>query len=104
MLPIVMAILYPLDIFLIPLLNFMFWGSIAASAVAGLALDHVVVWIGSVCLLNMMTTMVYILEQDDEIGLLAYVPILDVYQSLLVNSAWVIAAIDELRGTRMKWH
>jgi hypothetical protein len=50
-----------------------------------------------------MTATIYVLEQDDEIELLPFVPFLDLYQSFLVNSAWIVAAIDEVRGTRMKW-
>jgi len=102
-LPTIMALFYPLDIYLVPILNALFWGSIALSAATGASLDDVVTWIGSVSLLNVMTATIYILEQDDEIELLPFVPFLDLYQSFLVNSAWVVAAIDELRGTRMKW-
>jgi hypothetical protein len=50
-----------------------------------------------------MTATVYVLEQDDELSLLPLIPILDLYQSLFVNSVWVVAAIDEARGTRMRW-
>jgi cellulose synthase/poly-beta-1,6-N-acetylglucosamine synthase-like glycosyltransferase len=102
-LPTIMALFYPLDIYLVPILNLLFWGSIALSAASGTSLDDVVIWIGSVSLLNVMTATIYILEQDDEIELLPFVPFLDLYQSFLVNSAWIVAAIDEVRGTRMKW-
>jgi poly-beta-1,6-N-acetyl-D-glucosamine synthase len=104
MLTIVMAVLYPIDIYLVPLLNFFFWGAIAYSVASGFAMDFVVAWIGSVGLLNIMTAMIYILEQDDELALIPLIPILDIYQSLLVNSAWVIAGVDEIRGTGMRWH
>lgn len=102
-LPTIMALFYPLDIYLVPILNLVFWGSIALSAAAGASLDDVVTWIGSVSLLNVMTATIYVLEQDDEIELLPFVPFLDIYQSFLVNSAWIVAAIDEVRGARMKW-
>jgi len=102
-LPTIMSLFYPLDIYLVPILNLAFWGSIAFSAVSGASLDDVMTWIGSVSLLNVMTATIYILEQDDEIELLPFVPFLDLYQSFLVNSAWIVAAIDEVRGTRMKW-
>jgi len=102
-LPVVMAVLYPVDIFLVPLLNFFFWVSIAASVALGYSMGFVAVWIGSVALLNVMTAMIYILEQDDEVTLVLLIPLLDLYQSILVNSAWVTAAVDEARGTRMRW-
>ncbi len=104
MLGIVMMILYPVDIYLIPLLNFYFWMAIVYSVASGLAMDFVIAWIGSVGLLNIMTAMIYILEQDDDVSLIPFIPILDIYQSLLVNSAWVVAAVDEARGTGMRWH
>lgn len=42
-------------------------------------------------------------ETFDEFSLLPYAVVMDVYQSLLVNSAWVIALFDEIRGTKMRW-
>ncbi|RYE51016.1 MAG: glycosyltransferase family 2 protein [Hyphomicrobiales bacterium] len=103
LLSVVMTVLYPLDIYLVPLLNFFFWGAIAASLALGESMGFVIGWIGSVALLNVMTAMIYILEQDDDVALVPLIPVLDLYQSILVNSAWVIAAIDEARGTRMRW-
>ncbi|QRM34283.1 hypothetical protein [Microvirga sp. VF16] len=93
-----------MDIYLVPILNFYFWLAIGYSVVSGFAMDFVIAWIGSVGLLNVMTAMIYILEQDDEISLIPLIPALDIYQSLLINSAWVIAAVDEMRGTGMRWH
>jgi biofilm PGA synthesis N-glycosyltransferase PgaC len=98
----VMMVLYPVDIFLVPVLNIAFWGSIGISAAFGQSMLFIMGWVGSVALLNFMTAIIYILEQDDELILAPLVAILDLY-SLLVNSAWVIAGIDESRGTRMRW-
>ncbi|MFC7557182.1 glycosyltransferase [Pseudoroseomonas wenyumeiae] len=103
LLPVVMTVLYPLDIYLVPLLNFFFWGAIVSSLALGESVGFIIGWIGSVALLNVMTAVIYILEQDDDVTLAPLVPILDLYQSILVNSAWVIAGIDEVRGTRMRW-
>src|SRR6476660_8383895 len=44
-----------------------------------------------------------LLLQDDDPAILTMVPFLDIYQALLVNCAWVIAGIDELRRSRMSW-
>ena len=103
LLPVVMTVLYPVDIFLVPPLNFFFWIAIIVSITLGQSMDFVIGWIVSVSILNVMTAVVYILEQDDELALAPLVPVLDLYQSILVNSAWVIAGIDEARGTRMRW-
>ena len=77
---------------------------IGYSVAAGFAMDFVIAWICSVSPLNIMTAMIYNLAQDDELALIPLIPILDIYQSLLVNSAWVVAAVDEARGTGMRWH
>jgi hypothetical protein len=50
-----------------------------------------------------MTALLYVLLQDDDPSILMMVPFLDIYQALLVNCAWVIAGIDELRRSRMNW-
>jgi len=103
LLPVVMTVLYPLDIYLVPLLNFFFWSAIGTSLLLGESMGFVIGWIASVSLLNIMTAMIYILEQDDDVSLAPLIPVLDLYQSILVNSAWVIAGVDEARGTRMRW-
>ena len=40
-----------------------------------------------------MTATLYIVEQDDDVTSAFLVPILDFYQSILVNSAWLIAVV-----------
>lgn len=101
-LPRVMTLTYPFDIYIAPVFTFLFWASVAGSVAVMLPLDHVLAFVMALWVLNLMTTMVYIFEQDDEIGLIALVPLLELY-GLLMNGAWVIAAVDELRGTRMRW-
>jgi len=54
--------------------------------------------------MNLMTGFIYFSVQKDEIVLLPLVVFVDFYQALLVNSAWFISTLDELRGSRMKWH
>ncbi len=98
-----MMCLYTIDIYFVPILNFFFWVAIVAAAISGEQMSGIFIWIGAVSLLNLMTAMTYVLMQDEDLRLLPLVFILDVYQSLLVNIAWVIAGIDEARGTQMKW-
>jgi len=99
-----MLLLYPIDIFLAPIINMRFWMLLGASAATGRALEPFISWIAAMVVLNMMTTCFYMLAHDDEFELLPTVLVLDLYQSLLVNSAWIIAAFDELRGTQMRWN
>ena len=61
-------------------------------------------WLAGIALLNFMAATIYALVQDDEIVLTPLSFLMDLYLSIVVNSGWAIAGIDELRGTRMKWH
>jgi len=100
----IVAACYTIDIFLIPLVNFGFWAWIATAAALGVELGGVVTWLLGIALLNFMSAMVYALVQDDEIVLTPLSFLMDLYLSIVVNAGWAIAGIDELRGTRMKWH
>ena len=60
-------------------------------------------WFLAISLLNVMTAIFYILSQGDEFSLLATVGALDLYQCLLINSAWFVAIVDQLRKSDMKW-
>jgi poly-beta-1,6-N-acetyl-D-glucosamine synthase len=102
-LDLLMVLLYPVDIYLSAPLNSLYWGFLAISAAAGLSLNLLFSWIAAIMLLNVMSVAVYLLAHDDEFALLPYAIAIDVYQSFLVNSAWVIALLDELRGARMRW-
>jgi len=100
----VVAACYTIDIYLIPLINFGFWAWIAVAAAVGVELGGVVVWLVGIALLNFMSAVIYSLVQDDDVGLTPFSLLMDLYLSVVVNSGWAIAAIDEARGTRMKWH
>ena len=100
----VVAGCYTIDIFLIPLVNFGFWAWLAAAAVVGVELGGVLAWLAGIALLNFMAATIYALVQDDEVVLTPLSFLMDLYLSIVVNSGWAIAGIDELRGTRMKWH
>jgi hypothetical protein len=70
----------------------------------GVDLSGILTWLLGLGLLNFMTAIIYILVQEDDLALVPFSFMMDLYLSILVNSAWAIAAIDEARGTRMKWH
>jgi poly-beta-1,6-N-acetyl-D-glucosamine synthase len=95
---------YTIDVFLIPLVNFGFWAWLAVAAAWGVELGGVVVWLMAIALLNFMTATIYILVQEDDVALTPLSLLMDLYLSIVVNSAWAIAAIDEARGARMKWY
>lgn len=99
----VMLCIYPLDAYCTPVLNFAFWISLTAAAIGGLPLAPTLTWLAAVLILNVMTATVLVLAHDDEFTNVPLLVVMDLYQTILINSAWVIAAIDELRGTRMRW-
>jgi cellulose synthase/poly-beta-1,6-N-acetylglucosamine synthase-like glycosyltransferase len=95
---------YTVDMYILPVVNIAFWGVIAVGGFLGVDLSGVLMWLLAVSLLNFMTGIIFILVQDDDLALLPYSSLMDLYLCILVNSAWAIAAFDEARGTRMKWH
>lgn len=99
----VMMAVYPIELYAAPILSLVFWVLLCKTAVSGQPFSMVAFWIGSIALLNAMAAVVYVIAHDEDFSLLWLLPFADLYQSLLINGAWVIAVIDELRGTRMKW-
>jgi glycosyltransferase involved in cell wall biosynthesis len=95
---------YTVDMSILPAVNFVFWGVIAVGGAVGVDISGILLWLAAVTLLNVMTGIIFILAQDDDLALLPYSLLMDLYLCVLVNSAWAIAAVDEARGTRMKWH
>jgi cellulose synthase/poly-beta-1,6-N-acetylglucosamine synthase-like glycosyltransferase len=100
----VVATCYTVDIFLIPVVNFGFWAYLATQAAVGIDLTDIVTWLAAVALLNLMAATVYLLVHEDDLWLSPLSLLMDLYVSVVVNSAWAIAAVDEARGARMKWH
>lgn len=47
---------------------------------------------------------IYVVVQRDVFRLIPLAALMDLYLAYFVNAAWAIAAVDEIRGTRMKWH
>jgi cellulose synthase/poly-beta-1,6-N-acetylglucosamine synthase-like glycosyltransferase len=100
----IMAACYSIDVYCNPVINFLFWGwcvlMLATSANPGAML----MILATILMLNLMTAVICAIVQNDDLRLAPYAVLLDVYQAIFINSAWVIAAVDEVRGTRMKWH
>ena len=95
---------YTVDMYILPVVNIGFWGVIAIGGFVGVDISGILMWLLAVTLLNFMTGIIFILAQEDDLALLPYSLLMDLYLCVLVNSAWAIAAVDEARGTRMKWH
>jgi poly-beta-1,6-N-acetyl-D-glucosamine synthase len=95
--------LYPLDLYFVPLLQLSLVAILGIALIAGYPMALVFYSIGAVALLNAMTAAVFVVSHDDEFEILPLVLGLDFY-SMFVRFAWIIAGIDELRRTGMRWH
>jgi cellulose synthase/poly-beta-1,6-N-acetylglucosamine synthase-like glycosyltransferase len=95
---------YTLDMYILPVVNFAFWGVIAVGGFVGADVSGILTWLLAVTLLNVMTGIIFILAQEDDLAILPCALLMDLYLCILVNSAWAIAALDQARGTRMKWN
>jgi cellulose synthase/poly-beta-1,6-N-acetylglucosamine synthase-like glycosyltransferase len=95
--------LYLVDIYLLPLVSFVVLLGFLVTIANADHLGDVVAWVIAIWLLNLMSSTYYILSQGDDLSLLTAVPALDLYQCLLINSAWIVAAVDQLRKSRMQW-
>jgi poly-beta-1,6-N-acetyl-D-glucosamine synthase len=92
------------DIYVLPLINFaVLFACLFMIASEGFLGGHAFAWFLAIFLLNVMTATFYILSQGDEFPLLTSVVALDLYQCLLINSAWVAAVADQLRKSDMTW-
>jgi poly-beta-1,6-N-acetyl-D-glucosamine synthase len=99
----VVAGFYLLDLYLLPLVSF---GAIFGTILSALAsgnLGILLLWVSAVWLLNGMAGANHVITQGDDMRLIAVVPLYDLYHGLLLNFAWLIAFVDELRQTKMHW-
>jgi biofilm PGA synthesis N-glycosyltransferase PgaC len=95
---------YLVDIYVLPLINFaVLFACLFMIAGEGFLGGHAFAWFLAILLLNVMIATFYILSQGDEFPLLMTVVALDLYQCLLINSAWVVAVADQLRKSDMRW-
>ncbi|HZT52565.1 MAG TPA: glycosyltransferase [Stellaceae bacterium] len=102
-LSLVIGLIYLLDLFVLPVVNFaILFAVLAAAATSGLPAD-LLLWVAAIWLLNLLTAAYHVLAQGDDLSLLCLVPLYDLYHGLLLNSAWTIAVYDELRRSEMQW-
>jgi poly-beta-1,6-N-acetyl-D-glucosamine synthase len=95
---------YLVDICILPLINFaVLFACLFTIASEGFLGGHAFAWFLAISMLNVMTATFYILSQGDELPLLTTAVALDLYQCLVINSAWVAAVADQLRKADMTW-
>jgi poly-beta-1,6-N-acetyl-D-glucosamine synthase len=97
------AAIYPLDLYILPAVNFVIFSAVLVAAATSATLSDLLLWISAIWLLNLLSATYHILAQRDDLSLLYLVPIYDLYHGLLLATAWAIAIFDELRQSRMHW-
>jgi biofilm PGA synthesis N-glycosyltransferase PgaC len=99
----VITAVYLLDLFVLPVLNAVILIGVGVTFAMSASPTDLLLWIGAIWLLNVLTATYHVLAQQDDISLVSLVPIYDLYQGVLLNSAWAIAMIDEARQSKMSW-
>jgi poly-beta-1,6-N-acetyl-D-glucosamine synthase len=99
----VIASIYLFDLFVLPLVNFIIIVGVVISATTTASPQDLALWVAAIWLLNLLTATYHVLTQRDDLSLLLLVPLYDLYHGLLLNSAWAIAMVDELRRSEMDW-
>jgi poly-beta-1,6-N-acetyl-D-glucosamine synthase len=99
----IIAAVYVLDLFVLPILNFVILIGVAVIFATSTASTDLLLWVMAVWLLNLLSATYHVLAQRDDLRLLLLAPLYDLYHGLLLNSAWAIAVVDEARQTKMSW-
>jgi poly-beta-1,6-N-acetyl-D-glucosamine synthase len=100
---VIIAGVYLLDLFVLPVLNVIILFGVAIVAATSATLGDLMMWAAAIWLLNLLSATYHVLTQRDDLSLLSLVPFYDLYHGVLLNSAWAIAMFDELRQSKMNW-
>jgi cellulose synthase/poly-beta-1,6-N-acetylglucosamine synthase-like glycosyltransferase len=95
---------YFYDMLLVPLLFFTGLVLMSAGMIRGQG-DPILLLAGLVpfLLLNATAAALFTTMHKDDMGILKYCLIYDLYHALIFISVWGIAVFDEVRGSRMRW-
>jgi cellulose synthase/poly-beta-1,6-N-acetylglucosamine synthase-like glycosyltransferase len=99
----IIAAVYPLDLFVLPALNVVILFGVAILAATSERVGDLVLWVLAIWLLNLLSATYHVLTQGDDLSLVSLVPFYDLYHGLLLNCSWAMAMFDELRQSDMKW-
>ena len=100
---VIIAGVYLLDLFVLPVLNVIILFGATIVAATSATLGDLMMWVAAIWLLNLLSATYHMLTQRDDLSLLSLVPFYDLYHGVLLNSAWAIAMFDELRQSKMNW-
>ncbi len=94
---------YGLELLLVPVAYTLGLGLGLASLFAGVNLMPLAFWMVSFLAINALAAALFALMHRDRLDVLLVLPFYDLYHGFLLNSGWLIAVLDELRGAKMRW-
>ena len=97
------AATYLLELLFLPIVYYVGIGLLIAFLASGLSILPFLAWGGYCVLLNSVAATLFALMHRDRMSIVATVPLYDLYHGFLLNSGWLIAVVDEIRGCRMRW-
>jgi cellulose synthase/poly-beta-1,6-N-acetylglucosamine synthase-like glycosyltransferase len=97
------GVTYLLDLLVLPMVYLVVLTGTLAYLAAGGPGGSLLAWMGAFVALNLNAAAMFVAMHNDRLTLLRVLPFYDLYQGLMLNAAWGISVIDELRNTRMRW-
>lgn len=94
---------YVPDLFLLPAIYMVGLGFTLLLLANGSDLLPLCGWFLAFLLLQSSAGAFFISVHNDDLALLKVLPFYGPYNGLVLNSAWLISVIDEIRGVRMRW-
>ncbi len=98
-----LAITYGAEMFVLPFAYTAGMAAVLFYLVSGGSLSAILVGTCPVLLLSLNAAAFCIALHGDRLALLPVLLVYDFYHGFMLNSAWLIAVIDEIRGASMRW-
>lgn len=98
-----LAVTYFAELLVLPAVSVVAIVFFAAYLTAGADPTPLLMWAAAFMLVNLNTAAFFTALHEDTPSMLLALPFYDLYHNLLLSSGWLIAAIDEARGARMRW-
>jgi cellulose synthase/poly-beta-1,6-N-acetylglucosamine synthase-like glycosyltransferase len=98
-----LAITYGAELFVLPFAYTLGMAAVLFYLVSGGSLGAILLGACPVLLLSLNAAAFCIALHGDQLSLLPVLLVYDFYHGLMLNGAWLIAVIDELRGKSMRW-
>ncbi len=98
-----LAVTYLVELVVVPVVSVCMAGVLVLLMVNQGSMGWLLPWAGAFFLLNLNSAAYFLSLHGDQIRSLLVLPFYDLYHTFFLNSGWVIAASDEIRGREMRW-